>query len=816
MTPPRITKDSLMRSLQQSFPPSFATLLQEILKPEPDFDRIGKVIKTDPALTANVISLVNSPYYGLSQKVLDLKRAAVILGTRELLKIILGISLVEASRHDGRLEPQTVRRWRTTLWSATAAQTLAEYHCPEKADTAFLSALLKDIALLLSDQDSAKQETDITANHTADPTAANHANISCQMLCDRNLPQEMLDAVAAHHDFPQLKEYPRLTQCVILGTAWAEIELDPQTDPLVQINFKYTLQEQLAIPAPASETIRKTTLQRFTALTQLLHLDDPIIDTRLLSLSVEKIQRIFFLSMDLTGATGGLESLAKIIQKHLHFQWNLRAWELGLRWPRERQWSLFRGHLGEVLHEAQTYVPFQDLTWTYQGHCFVLTGSGQTWGELRVPEKYLDQDTLDQLGYYTRFLSQALEQYSQRTAILEDKARILDQLPIGVAWLNASGRVMDANASLRRMLGVDVVQGKDLYAALNNNGLVRTEAPWRAFIENTEQNSMSSLLCPAAMTPDISTPCLYLSAHKIIDDKRRDILVLLENIKDIAELQTQLLKQRDFLRGLINAMRDVILTTDAQGRIIFTSSQLPPDILGQNLFAITKPVGDFAGSWDANLLERLNTPQEVILFLGGGPAIPLDLLFSPLPKEADGGKEFLVVGRDLSSIRRLEEKLRQQAMFDELTGLFNHRHFMEILDRETSRALRTKRPLSLIFFDLDRFKHINDTQGHQAGDEILRDVGNILRKTGRKGVDFPARYGGDEFAVLANETDEQQLLHLAERIQVAVQDRFDKTIDVSIGLAQYNLEETPQQFLNRADRASYAAKQAGGGRIVAG
>lgn len=805
-----------MRSLRLSFPPALATLLREILNPEPDFERIGKVIRTDPALTANVIALVNSPFYGLSRKILDLKHAAVILGTRELLKIILGISLVETSRLDGKLEPHITQLWRTTIWSATAAQTLAEHHCPEQTDQAFLSALLKDIALLLPAESLAEHAPGAREKHEDQPCGADHADAGCRLLGDINLPREMLDAVAAHHDLARIRDHPPLTQCVILATAWAETELDPRTDPLARINFKYALQEQLAAPGPAIETFRKTILRRFTSLTRLLHLDDPVFDTRLLTLSVDKIQRIFFLSMDLAGAVGGLESLARIIQKHLHFQWNLRAWELGLRWPRERQWSLFRCHLGEILHETQTYVPFQDLTWTYSSRCFVLAAGGRTWGEIRIPEKFLNQEILDQLGYYTRFVSQALEQYSLRTAILEDKARILDRLPIGVAWLNASGRVMDANASLRRMLGVDVVQGKDLYAALNSNGLVRAEAPWRSFIEHTEQNSMSSLLCPAAMSPDISTPCLYLSAHKISDGKRRDILVLLEDIKDIAELQSQLLKQRDFLRGLINAMRDVILTTDDQGRITFTSSQLPPDLLGRDLFAVTKPASDFAGSWDANLLDKLTAPQEVILFPGGGPAIPLDLLFSPLPPQADGSREFLIVGRDLSSIRRLEEKLRQQAMFDELTGLFNHRHFMEILDRETSRARRVRRPLSLIFFDLDRFKQINDTQGHQAGDEILRGVGNILRKTGRKGVDFPARYGGDEFAVLANETDEQQVRHLAERIRAAVRERFSKVIDLSIGLAQFLPEEAQEDFLKRADRASYAAKQAGGGRIVAG
>lgn len=812
----RIPKDSLTRSLQRSFPQALATLLQEALRPLPDFDRIAQIIKLDPALTANVLSLVNSPFYGLSQKVLDLKRAAVILGTREILKIILSISLVETAHSEKKNRDLALRNWRATIWSALAAQTLAEHHCPEKADLAYLSALLKDLSLLLPETDRASMNNDpgvLAGGQEAAPPE--HACLSCDLLHERDLPREMLDAILHHHDLDGLKEHAPLTQYVILGTSWAEMELPPDADPLQLISFKYALRNHFSISEGRYEDLRALTLQRFSSLTTLLKLADLESDSRLSSLSLENIQRIFFLSLDLTHVSGGLESLAKTIQKHLNFQWNLKAWELGLKWPRERQWSLYRCHLGEVLHEAQAYAMPQDIVWTYQGHRFTLTSGDQTWGELRIPEKYLSQDTLTQLGYYTRFLSQALEQYSQRMAVLEDKSRILDKLPIGVAWLNASGRVMDANISLRRLLGVDVVHGKDLYAALNTNGLASAEAPWRSFIEDDARTSMSALFCPSALTQDMSTPCLYLSAHKIPDDKRKDILVLLEDVRDVAELQAQLLRQRDFLRGLINAMQDVILTTDAYGRITFTSSQLPPDILGKNLFSITKPVGEFAGSWDATLLETLTTPQEVILFLEGGPVLPLDLLFSPLSAETGKDKEFLVVGRDLSTIRRLEEKLRQQAMFDELTGLFNHRHFLEILDRETLRARRSKRPLGLIFFDLDRFKNINDTQGHQAGDEILRGMGKLLRKIVRKGVDFPARYGGDEFAVLANEAEEHQMVHLAERIKNAVDERFQGAIGLSIGLAHFDPQESPQQFLNRADRASYAAKQAGGGRIVA-
>jgi PAS domain-containing protein len=573
--------------MQRSFPHALATLLQEILRPVPDFDRIAQVIKLDPAMTANVLSLVNSPFYGLGQKVLDIKHAAVILGTREILKIALSISLVNAysKKKNGACD---LRTWRTTVWSALAAQALAEHHCPEKGDLTYLSALLKDLALLFAgDEPTSAENSPGLVIDGSDAGPSGHARLSCELLREHDLPQDMLEAILHHHDIDGLKACAPLTQCVIMGTKWAEMELSADVDPPQLINFKYVLRDHFSIAEHKYEDIRAEVLRRFTSLTKLLNLTNQESDSRLTSLMA--IQRLFFLSLDLMHVSGGPEALAKIIQKHLRLQWNLQTWELGLKWARERQWSLYRCHQGEALCETQAYVLPQDLAWTYQGHRFALTSSGRTWGELRIPKKNLNQDTLFQLGYYTRFLSQALEQYAQRTAALEDKARILDKLPIGVAWLNASGKVMDANPSLRRLLGVDVVHGKDLYPALNANELVRTESPWRSFIEDAQQTSMNALFCPPPLTKDLSTPCLYLSAHKIVDANRKDILVLLEDIKDITELQARLLKQRNFLRGLINSMQDVILTTDAHGKITFISSQLSPNLLGKNLFTITKP-----------------------------------------------------------------------------------------------------------------------------------------------------------------------------------------------------------------------------------
>ena len=110
------------------------------------------------------------------------------------------------------------------------------------------------------------------------------------------------------------------------------------------------------------------------------------------------------------------------------------------------------------------------------------------------------------------------------------------------------------------------------------------------------------------------------------------------------------------------------------------------------------------------------------------------------------------------------ERVSEQAVTDELTGLANNRSFRETLDREAARAERFGHDLSLVLLDLDDFKRVNDTHGHLEGDEVLRMVGKILQSEPRA-IDEPARYGGEEFVVALPETGSEGAVELAERIR---------------------------------------------------
>jgi len=180
----------------------------------------------------------------------------------------------------------------------------------------------------------------------------------------------------------------------------------------------------------------------------------------------------------------------------------------------------------------------------------------------------------------------------------------------------------------------------------------------------------------------------------------------------------------------------------------------------------------------------------------------------------------LIAGQAAAILQRIlmYEEMARLAITDELTGLFNRRHFMERLSHEVMRAKRHQQPFSLLFFDLDHFKRINDTCGHPLGDRILADLGKLLRRWAR-GTDLLARYGGEEFVAFLPMTDSQQALAAAERIRATVEEHSfprRKRLTVSVGVASYPQDgDVPADLLKKADLALYQAKKLGRNRTMA-
>lgn len=179
-----------------------------------------------------------------------------------------------------------------------------------------------------------------------------------------------------------------------------------------------------------------------------------------------------------------------------------------------------------------------------------------------------------------------------------------------------------------------------------------------------------------------------------------------------------------------------------------------------------------------------------------------------------------MMGRQDMTLRYLGRHLKILTDTDELTSLANHRRFHEHLDDEIARAARYRRPLSLIFVDLDRFKAINDRYGYEHGDKLLISVGAILNKDTRR-MDFSARYGGDEFALVLPEIEAAEAINLAERLRevvsrapVRTDDGQELLVNISVGVADYpSCGQDKESLVSAANEALLAAKKSGGNRV---
>lgn len=207
-----------------------------------------------------------------------------------------------------------------------------------------------------------------------------------------------------------------------------------------------------------------------------------------------------------------------------------------------------------------------------------------------------------------------------------------------------------------------------------------------------------------------------------------------------------------------------------------------------------------------------------------GPENPIwfEARIQALSFRVDEEEVVLWVATNISERHALEVKLREQGDTDQLTGLFNRRKLEQELARHYELYVRHCVPTSLLMFDLDNFKKINDSNGHHAGDEVIQAVAEICRTALRK-TDCACRFGGDEFVIALPNTGHAQALQLASRIH----ERFRKELGhfsvegapatasmgvITIGPQDRSYEES----IKRADRALYLAKNAGKDRIVAG
>lgn len=345
-----------------------------------------------------------------------------------------------------------------------------------------------------------------------------------------------------------------------------------------------------------------------------------------------------------------------------------------------------------------------------------------------------------------------------------------------------------------------------------------------------------------------------LAALNLTEDAVRITEDAVHARRQAEQLSADLTKTTEQMRVTLNSIGDGVIAVDIDGRITFlnpVAAQLTgwmqEEAIGQSIKDVFPIINEKNRQPAEDIIERsCKEPHEVALdnnialITRDGREIFVEDSVAPILDATGNLLGVVLVFRDVTEKRNAEEMLRRTkdmletvnrelqeslereqslARTDGLTGLYNVRHFFELAGHELSAALRYRYPLSILMFDVDGFKQINDLLGHAAGDKVLIWIAKTTSDHMRA-ADVLARYGGDEFIVLLPQTNAQQALQIAERIRESVAAMRLETglsVTLSIGIAEAfsdTWDECIETVIRHADKALYMAKEQGRNRTA--
>jgi len=279
-------------------------------------------------------------------------------------------------------------------------------------------------------------------------------------------------------------------------------------------------------------------------------------------------------------------------------------------------------------------------------------------------------------------------------------------------------------------------------------------------------------------------------------------------------------KLMQLLATAVNDTADQVLITDKKGKIVYVNKAFEnlTGFKGDEVIGRTPAVLK-SGEHDVRFYQHLwETIQNGSVFKQtftdrkkDGNLYQVEQTITPVFDEDGSISHFVSTGKDVTQRCRLEQRLKMMAITDGLTGLGNRRHFEKQLQYELDRARRYNHPLSLILFDIDYFKEINDRFGHEEGDRVLKLLATEINSRLRT-PDLFFRWGGEEFAIIVVETPLSGAVKFAEQLREMISkiEFFpDLTVTASFGVVEACELETRQELFKRADDALYEAKNSG-------
>jgi diguanylate cyclase (GGDEF)-like protein/PAS domain S-box-containing protein len=319
--------------------------------------------------------------------------------------------------------------------------------------------------------------------------------------------------------------------------------------------------------------------------------------------------------------------------------------------------------------------------------------------------------------------------------------------------------------------------------------------------------------------------------------QREDGSVVLEgatrNVTQLREVEAELQQSEKRYRLLVENAWDVVWTAAVNGTVTYVSPAIErlrgvtvEETMTQSLDQFYPPESAesirkyfrsaLAAAENGTELPPFRLEHE--FFHKNGSRVAAEMQVIPHLDEDGRVLEVLGVTRDITERKVFEAELRRLAVTDPVTGVWNRRHGEDLLSADLSAAHHDGQALSLLMLDVDNFKAINDTRGHQAGDRVLVEIGRRLGAVCRD-TDMVARWGGEEFVILLRDCALQEGVHIAENIRATIADTpfIDAgVVTVSIGVAEARGQDDLTSWVARADAALYVAKGSGRNTVRAG
>ena len=411
---------------------------------------------------------------------------------------------------------------------------------------------------------------------------------------------------------------------------------------------------------------------------------------------------------------------------------------------------------------------------------------------------------------------------TERKQAVDDRQRIFNSSFDMMCVIGFDGLFKDLNPAWIRTLGWNLTELQDqpwleLIHPEDRTNAIETEE--RLLLRQQTGTAEYRLRCKDGRYRWVSWQC---SA----DLDRQELFATARDITDSKLLQEALKSSVRKYRTFFDSAGDAVFVHDFSGRLLdinrvacerlaysreellrMTPAQLKATATAINSAQLLKKVEqDGKASFEARHLAR--NGEELLVWTNARRI------------EYDGLPAILSISRDISERKRMENELRKLAVTDPLTGAKNRRYFMSRGKEELARSLRYGTPLCLLLLDIDHFKQVNDTHGHDAGDEVLKRLTEKCRAVLRE-TDLFARLGGEEFAALLIQTGQQDALLTADRLRAAIQTMplpqiaANFSITISIGLALFDGNaDSIEELMKQADQAMYRAKKNGRNCVV--